>query len=373
MRDLLSHLDRWATDSPTDSRAGSADAEPNEPTTHVAIAAHVAIATVVKVWGSAPRPLGSKMAISSRGKMAGSVSGGCVEGAVFEEAQSVLVDGLPKLVSFGVDNETAWSVGLSCGGRIDIFIERGYSPELAEAVRQRRLVARAVVIGGPQKGRQRLIYPDGKTAGDLGSASLNAQADTAATNQWVDLAARRADVPSTDDGSEIFVEVHAPPPRLIIVGAVHVAVALVSMAKVAGFETIVIDPRTAFATHERFSHADQLLHDWPDEGLRKVGVDANTFVALLSHDLKLDVPALQASLHRARYVGALGSRKTQGKRLTAARAAGITEDLLGRIHNPIGLNLGGRRAEEIAVAVLAEMVSVSHGISYKPVPGSDDP
>ncbi len=377
MLDLLPHLDRWAAewadDDPKDGApAPSApDAAPTDQTLE-RLTGDIAIATVVKVWGSAPRPLGSKMAISSRGEMAGSVSGGCVEGAVFEEAQSVLWEGSPKLVSFGVDQETAWSVGLSCGGQIDIFIERGFLPELIGAVRNRRLVARALVLGGTEKGRSRLIYPDGDTTGDLGSPALNRQADAMATDQWATLGARKQSIPSAasdeSDEDELFLEVHAPPPRLIIVGAVHVAVALVSMAKLVGFETIVIDPRTAFATRERFGHADQLLHDWPDEGLRRIGVDANTYVALLSHDLKLDVPALQASLHAARYVGALGSRKTQGKRLAAARQAGIDERLLERIHNPIGLDLGGRRAEEIAVAVLAEMVSVSHGKTFKPIP-----
>ena len=326
-----------------------------------------AIATVVKVWGSAPRPLGSKMAVHSSGDMVGSVSGGCVEGAVVEEAQSVLADGTPKLVSYGVDNETAWSVGLSCGGRIDIFIERGYMPELAEAVRARRLVARAVVIAGEDTGCQRLIFPDGSTVGELGSEALSSLADDMVAASWSSFGARR-DSTESQGGSELFVEILAPPPKLIIVGAVHVAVALVTLAKTVGFETVVVDPRTAFATQERFHHADQLLHDWPDEGLRRVGVDANTFVALLSHDLKLDVPALQVALPAARYIGALGSRKTQAKRLAAAKEAGIDDHLLERMHNPIGLDLGGRRAEEIAVAVLAEMVAVSHGRGYKPIP-----
>ena len=377
MFDLLPHLDRWAAewtenDPKIDGTASSnSELDPTESDLQP-LTDEIAIATVVKVWGSAPRPLGSKMAINSHGEMAGSVSGGCVEGAVFEEAQGVLKDGTPKLVSFGVDNETAWSVGLSCGGRIDIFIERGVLPELVGAVRNRRLVARAVVLDGPEKGCSRLIYPDDEPTGDLGSAALNRQAELLAADQWAGLGARRESIPSKNDHNDLFLEVHAPPPRLIIVGAVHVAVALVSMAKIVGFETIVIDPRTAFATQERFGHADQLLHDWPDEAIRRVGVDANTYVALLSHDLKLDVPALKASLHAARYVGALGSRKTQGKRLAAAREAGLDDRLLERIHNPIGLDLGGRRAEEIAVAVLAEMVSVSHGKTFKPLPDTQD-
>ena len=170
-------------------------------------------------------------------------------------------------------------------------------------------------------------------------------------------------------GRDLFVDVLAPPPRLIIVGAVHAAVHLVAMAKEAGFETIVVDPRTAFATEERFAHADRLLHDWPDEALQSLNLDQGSYVALLSHDLKLDVPALKVALPRARYVGALGSSKTHAKRLARlAEETGIEGPLAERIHNPIGLDLGGRRAEEIAVAVLAEIVGVSHGVDFRPVP-----
>ena len=324
----------------------------------------VAVATVVKVWGSAPRPLGSKMLIARDGRMSGSVSGGCVEGAVFEEAQGVLARGESKLVSYGVDNETAWSVGLSCGGRIDIFIEPVPTPsfdELAEAVRARRSVARSVLLRGSGKDRERLHGVDGTAKGSLGDEALDRRADEAVESLWPSLGAGRWAAAPEDDGDALFVEVFAPPPRLVIVGAVHVAVHLVSMVKTVGFETFVVDPRTAFATAERFAHVDHLLHDWPDEALRKIQVDGNTFVALLSHDLKLDVPALAEALPHARYVGALGSRKTQQKRLDAAREAGIDAELLQRIHNPIGLDLGGRRAEEMAVSILAELVAVSHG------------
>lgn len=337
----------------------------------IAEGATLAVATVVKVWGSAPRPLGSKMLVSSHGKMAGSVSGGCVEGAVFEEAQAVLKSGVSKLVSYGVDNETAWSVGLSCGGRIDIFIEPASDALpglLIDAVTARRAVARSVLLRGPGKDRARLrfdSYHDGEVQGSLGDAETDRRADAAVAELWPALGAGRRAAAPQDDEDALFVEIYAPPPRLVIVGAVHVAVPLVSMAKTVGFETYVVDPRTAFATAERFGHADHLSHDWPDEALSNIGVDANTFVALLSHDLKLDVPALTEALPKARYVGALGSRKTQQKRLDAARQAGIADDLLDRIHNPIGLDLGGRRAEEMAVAVLAEIVAVSHGRNAK--------
>lgn len=348
----------------------------------------MAIATVVNTWGSAPRPLGSKMLITSSGHMEGSVSGGCVEGAVFEVAQGVLNDGQAKRADFGVDDETAWSVGLSCGGKIQVLVEPlhlGADTEegsaeihrqMIDAVRHDRPAARAVLVGGQGSGRCRLMFPEGsdrRTAvGSLGSEDLNRRAESMVAEQWLSFQARLEGL-STSEGTEqpaedIFVEIFAPPPKLIIVGAVHAAIALVTLARTVGFETVVIDPRTAFATEERFGHADRFLHSWPDEGLRDVGVNANTFVALLSHDMKLDIPALKEALPKARYVGALGSRKTQAKRLAAARDAGIEEGLLERIHNPIGLNLGGRRAEEIAVAVMAELVAVSHGIDAKPLP-----
>ncbi|MDA8020063.1 MAG: XdhC family protein [Thermoanaerobaculia bacterium] len=357
MRDLLPQIDAWLADGQ-----------------------RVSLATVVKVWGSAPRPLGSKMAVATSGGMAGSVSGGCVEGAVVEEAQSVLATGVPKLVSFGVSNDDAFAVGLSCGGTIEIFLERWDSGSMApwrKAVEDRRLVARALVLRSDQAGRQALLWPEGveiSMDGSLGRDDWDRQVRLSATNGFATLGSRRErDLPDDregdDPGHDLFVDVTAPPPRLVIVGAVHAAVHLVAMAKEAGFETIVVDPRTAFATKERFSHADRLLHSWPDEALLSLDLDANSYVALLSHDLKLDVPALRVALPRARYVGALGSRNTHHRRLTRlAEEAGIEGALAERIHNPIGLDLGGRRAEEIAVSVLAEVVGVSHGVDYRPIP-----
>lgn len=367
MRDLLPHVDAWLARDEA-----------------------VALATVVKVWGSAPRPLGSKMAVSSGG-MAGSVSGGCVEGAVVEATRSVLATGEPKLVSFGVSDDDAFAVGLSCGGTIEVFLERWDAAALAplrEAVEARRLAARALVLprdadgaadgeADEDAGRQMLFFPSGeasgglKQVGSLGREDRDARAREAAERGFATFASSRdRDRDGEEDpGGDVFVDVLPPPARLVIVGAVHAAVHLVAMAREAGFETIVVDPRTAFATEERFAHADLLLHDWPDQALERLDLDANSYVALLSHDLKLDVPALRVALPRARYVGALGSRRTHAKRLARlAEETGIDGPLAQRIHNPIGLDLGGRRAEEIAVAVLAEMVGVRHGIDFRPVP-----
>ncbi|MEM8929973.1 MAG: XdhC/CoxI family protein [Acidobacteriota bacterium] len=236
---------------------------------------------------------------------------------------------------------------------------------LRRCLASNELVALATTL---DRGDQMLLWPDGRTLDSLGDEPLDTAARALADEQWLSFGGRRETISTHRGEVELFVEIHAPPPRLVIVGAVHAAVALVHMANVVGFETIVVDPRTAFATTERFAHADHLLHDWPDEALEAIGVDANTFVALLSHDLKLDIPALRVALPKARYIGALGSKKTHDKRLRALADAGLDDASAARIHNPIGLDLGGRRAEEIAVSVLAEIVAVAHGRDARPIP-----
>ena len=341
----------------------------------------VALATVVKVWGSAPRPIGSKMAISDAGDMAGSVSGGCVEGAVFEEAQGVLQSGRPHLVGYGVTQEEAWAVGLSCGGRIEIFVEPLAADNAAKAegalpfslLRQQleadRLFAVATRITGDGAGRQLLILPEDLEPGaparsgtGLGTPELDHQVRERTRVLFRTFASERANVPVGEENADVFIEIHPPKPRLIIVGAVHTAIPLVGFAKTLGFRTLLVDPRTAFATRERFPHADELITDWPDEALERIGLTENTYLALLSHDQKLDVPALRVALPSpVRYIGALGSKKTHGKRVDALREEGVAEELIGRMHNPIGLDLGGRRAEEMAVAIIAQILAVRHG------------
>ncbi len=237
--------------------------------------------------------------------------------------------------------------------------------ELQGCLEADRLVALASVVAGPGRGSQLLVAP--ATArlaavrlGSLGSEELERAVDARIAELLQSFESRRETFETPGGEADVFVEIHPPRPRLIVVGAVHVAVALVTLARPLGFETVVVDPRTAFATPERFAHADRLLTDWPDEALSSVGLNENTYVALLSHDLKLDVPALEVALPSpARYVGALGSKKTHAKRLAALEEAGVPG--AERIHNPIGLDLGGRRAEEIAVAILAEMIAVRYG------------
>lgn len=330
----------------------------------------VMLATVVSVWGSAPRPPGSHLAYSSSGGIAGSVSGGCVEGAVIEEGQEILEHGESRLLSFGVEDELAWNVGLSCGGKIEVFCEKldlELYGEIRTELEADRLAALATVIAGEHRGRRLLLRDRAGSTGSLGTPALDLLAARLFEEQCTSFEARRETFEEDGESNQVFLEMLPPRPELIVVGAVHVAIPLVAIANLLGFRTVVVDPRTAFATRERFRHADDLLHEWPDEALRHVGIHRNTFVALLSHDPKLDVPAARVALEgKARYVGALGSKKTHQKRVQKLREAGVPEEQIARLHNPIGLDLGGRKAQEIAVAVIAEIVAVSHGIGARP-------
>ncbi len=235
--------------------------------------------------------------------------------------------------------------------------------ELDRGLEAEELMAVATVVAGPGTGRQLLLRPDGAGPGGLGSAELEAAAGRLAAEAFTAFASRRATLPVEGGEVELFIDVHPPPPKLVIVGAVHVAVPLIAFAARLGFRTVVVDPRTAFATTERFAEADELICEWPAEALAATGLNEATYVAVLSHDLKIDLPALKAALRSpARYIGALGSRKTHAKRVAALERAGFTAAEIGRIHSPIGLDVGGgRRAEEIALSVIAEVVKASHG------------
>jgi xanthine dehydrogenase accessory factor len=318
----------------------------------------VAIATVVETWGSAPRPAGGKMALTADGRISGSVSGGCVENAVVEAGKKTLANGRPQLLHYGVSDDTAWSVGLACGGSLDVFVDR-LDPALFEpvgaALRAEKPVAIATVIRGPEGelGRKLALFEDGQVAG-----GIDAEALAAARAALQEGASRR--VASGD--RELFVDVLRPAARLVIVGGVHIAIVLVSLAKTLGFRTILVDPREAFGNARRFPHADEIVNEWPDAALARIAPDGSTAVAVLTHDPKLDDPALLAALpSRAFYVGALGSKRTQEKRRGRLLEAGLSPAVLSRLHGPIGLPLGGRSPEEIAIAILAEVVATRNG------------
>ena len=333
----------------------------------------MALATVVKVWGSAPRPLGSKMAIRDDGQMAGSVSGGCVEAAVCQEAEGVLVSGEPKLVVFGVTDEEAWSLGLSCGGEIEVFIER--VPEVQEvqfkalrrSIVDQESIAVATVVAGRGVGCQLQVWPGGQTLGDLGSPRLNQRAALYAEQLIPAQQAARKTFDSDSATVDVFFEVVAPPLKLVVVGAVHVAEHLLRLARELDFETVMVDPRSAFLEQERFTGASQRIGAWPQEAFLQVGIDESTFVAVLSHDPKIDLPAIESALRSpARYIGVLGSKKSHQKRLSRLKERGFSDQDLERLHAPIGLDLGGRQAAEIALAIVAEMVAVHHGRTGDP-------
>ena len=344
MRELLPIIDRWRSEDKT-----------------------VALATVVRIYGSAPLPLGAKMAVSSAGEMAGSVSGGCVEGAVVQEALACLAAGQPKLLTYGIADELAQSVGLACGGTIEVFVTPlapDASPYHAfeQAVRGGRLAALATTLNGAAPGAALYLRPDGAGVGTLGDPRLDAAVTARASESFTTLQPTRLAVMIDADAAELFIDVQPPPPRLWIVGAVHIATALVTFAKALGFRTIVIDPRAAFATPARFGHADELIARWPQEVLTAANLDAAACVVVLTHDAKIDNPALVAALRSpARYIGALGARKTHARRLAALKALGVDDAQLARIHAPIGLDIGARRPEEIALAIMAEIVAVMNG------------
>ena len=299
----------------------------------------VALATVIKTWGSAPRPVGSQLVIDAEQNFQGSVSGGCVEGAVIFEAGDAMADGTCRVLSFGVSDDTAFEVGLACGGQIEVLVEpvgKGQGPtvEELEALVAARLARKPVVWEV-----------------DLASWSRRLLSrDPADTN----LEERFRTDKSMREG-DIFQGVHNPPLRLVIVGAVHIAQPLVRMARLAGYDIVLSDPRDSFASAERFPD-ETFLDGWPDEALDAYGLDARTAVVTLSHDPKIDTPALQTALaSEAFYVGALGSTRTHAKRVAALAEAGVSAERIARIDGPIGADIGAVSPAEIAISIMAEM------------------
>jgi len=308
---------------------------------HARLAADGAVgrAVVTSVWGSAPRQPGAVMLATTDGGVAGSVSGGCVETATATEIAAAIERGTSKLVTFGVTDEDAWEVGLACGGTIKVLVQPAVPPEILAALAEGGGFVAEQELGGDGIGRC-----------------------TIRRDESVDDLLRSGRSRANEDAT-LFLEVFPLPPTLLIFGAVPIAQALVPMAKQLGFHTVVADGRAAFATRERFPDADEVMVAWPEEAFSATGLDAATYVCVLSHDPKFDEPALRLALHsNAAYVGAIGSRKTQQKRRRRLREEdGFSEERIARLRGPIGLDLGGREPAETALAILAEMIAVRHG------------
>lgn len=296
------------------------------------------LATVVETWGSAPRAVGSQLVIDRDGAMEGSVSGGCVEGAVITEALDAVQDGKPRLMDFGVSDDEAFAVGLACGGRIRVLVDPvgGSFPEalladlVAARAARRPVAVVADLAGGGRRLAARSAFPD----------------------------RFRLDRSGVEEDGQTFVAIHNPPLRMIVVGAVHIAQPLVGMARACGFDPVIVDPRPAFAAAARFP-GEVIVDDWPDAALAAIGLDARTAVVTLTHDPKLDDPAIRAALgSEVFYLGCLGSTRTHAKRVARLTEAGFTQSQIARIHAPVGLDLGGRQPGEIAVSVMAQVTQV---------------
>lgn len=327
MREITEHLNRWLTSGES-----------------------VALATVVWAEGPSPRSVGSRMAMTASGKMTGSVSGGCVEGAVFREAQEVLSQGAPKRLRYSAVDEEGWEVGLACGGTIEVYVEAlaEIHRKLLAALAEEENVGLATRLGDRQ---HLLAWPDGRVEGDRSLA-----ADL--TGLFPGPAAELHHTPEGD----VFLEVFAPPQTLTIVGAVHIAMPLVSLAQTLGFRVRLVDARRAFATRDRFPTVDELVVAWPRDALEPQHLRAQDAIVVLTHDPKFDVPALELALRSpVGYIGLLGSTSTQAKRHAALRQRGFGREGLARIHGPVGLDLGGKSPAEIALAILAEIVAVRRG------------
>jgi xanthine dehydrogenase accessory factor len=364
MRELLETLDTWRADPGARPAIGRA--------------------VVVRTFGSAPRPEGAVLLYADDGRIAGSVSGGCVEGAAAEEIDRARSTGRERVIRYGISDEQAWDVGLACGGTIDVLVQPQVPARVLEAARASLGAGgRGAAVVTPLPGDsppadfgahepgdgatpepELIVHEDGRLDGSLGRPEMDAALVEGALE-----ALRRGMSRTLDIGERsYFVEAFPVRPRLVVVGAVEVARSLVRLAAELGYETVVVDGRASFATKERFPDVDKLVVGWPDEIADEIGLGQNDAVAVLTHDVKFDEPAIVESLRRhCRYVGAVGSRKTQADRRARLRDAGVTDDELADLRGPIGLDLGGRNPAETALAILAEIVAERYGGSGRPM------
>ncbi|MBF0276143.1 MAG: XdhC family protein [SAR324 cluster bacterium] len=327
------------------------------------------IARVINTWRSAPRKAGAAMLIDPDMKVVGSVSGGCIEGAVIEEALEIMETGETKYLNYGIDDDTAWSVGLACGGKIQLFLEKHWAVSkdaesrniwhhLQQALQEKKSVVMLTSIDGSNAAPM-LVYEDGKTEGawqnfdeTLKSLSLNAlKSQKNHTKRW--------------EEEKVFFHTFPAPDQLIIIGAGHISIALVQLAHQMNFETFVIDPRKIFATEERFPVVPtKIISEWPQDALNNWNFHENTYAVFLTHDPKIDDPGMHIVLKAAvRYIGALGSRKTHAKRVLRLQESGFSDLEISRIKAPIGLDIGAESPDEIALSIIAEIVQEKHSIT----------
>jgi xanthine dehydrogenase accessory factor len=333
VRDVLPTLQRWARDGQ-----------------------RVAMATVVTVDRSAPREPGSVMAVSETGEVVGSVTGGCVEPAVYQQAEEVLGGAPARMATYGYSDDEAMEVGLPCGGNVGIFVEPmvpALVDDVAEAIAQERPVAYVTTIEGAATGEPRVIGAGAEPADEVAAAArpLLEMGESGIV---------------TVGGDQVFVSSFVPRPAMYVFGAIDFASALCTVGRFLGYRVTVCDPRRIFVTPERFPDADELVTEWPNEFLAHAPVDARTAICILTHDAKFDVPAIRAALATpARYIGAMGSRNTTARRRERLLAEGVAEEQLDRVHAPIGLPIASRTPEEVAVAIGAEIIAVSNQAQRK--------
>lgn len=297
---------------------------------------NVVTATVVNVQGSAPRPIGARLAVNKDGDMAGSVSGGCVESAVVHSAMEVMEAGAGRLEHFGISDEMAWDVGLSCGGTIDVWIEPLKRDAAIDEARARQKAGESVALVSWMDGSGRQVVT--------------------AEFEWEQSGLHDL------DGSQVYVELFPTVKKLVIFGAVHTAQPLSRYAQDLGFEVVIVDARTALATQDRFPNVERILTAWPDAAYEQLTITDSTWIAILSHDPKFDEPAILGALNTdAAYIGTVGSRKTNADRRERLRELGVSEEQLSRLHGPIGLNIGGKTPEEMAISILGEMIAIKYG------------
>ncbi|MFD7137062.1 XdhC family protein [Streptomyces sp. NPDC059894] len=348
-----------------------------------------AVATVVAVGGSAPRRPGAALAVDTDGTAIGSVSGGCVEGAVYELCRQALQDGEPVLERFGHSDDDAFAVGLTCGGVIDVLVTPVRAADrvrpvvaaaLAAAARGEATATARITAGPPDLvGRALLVRPDGSRDGGFGAHPELDRTVAAEAGAFLD-AGRTGSLEIGAQGSRcgapltVFVESSVPPPRMIVFGAIDFASALVRVGRFLGYRVTVCDARPVFATRARFPDADEIVVEWPHTYLERTGVDGRTVLCVLTHDAKFDVPLLRLALRLpVAYVGAMGSRRTHLDREERLREAGVTELELARLRSPIGLDLGARTPEETALSIAAEIVAARRGGSGVPLTGAHTP